>query len=46
VFAGTVSGGPHGGYGVANTTVATVLAEAKARASAGEQVSTQGCAGG
>lgn len=46
VFAGTVSGGPHGGYGVANATVATVLAEAKARASAGGQVSTQGCAAG
>jgi S1-C subfamily serine protease len=46
VFAGTVSGGPHGGYGVANATVATVLAEARARASAGQQVSTQGCAAG
>jgi S1-C subfamily serine protease len=46
VFAGTVSAGPHGGYGVANATVATALAEAKARASAGEQVSTQGCASG
>ena len=30
VFAGTVGGGPHGGYGVANATVATVLAEAQA----------------
>ena len=28
VFAGTVGGGPHGGYGVANATVAHVLAEA------------------
>jgi S1-C subfamily serine protease len=46
VFAGTVSGGPHGGYGVANATVAAVLAEAKARASAGEQVSTEACAAG
>jgi S1-C subfamily serine protease len=46
VFAGTVSAGPHGGYGVADATVATALAEAKARASAGEQVSTQGCASG
>jgi S1-C subfamily serine protease len=46
VFAGTVSGGPHGGYGVANATVGTVLAEARAGAGAGEQVSTQGCAAG
>ena len=28
VFAGTVGGGPHGGYGVANATVAHVLAVA------------------
>ena len=28
VFAGTVGGGPHGGYGVANATVAHILAEA------------------
>jgi S1-C subfamily serine protease len=46
VFAGTVSGGPHGGYGVANATVATVLADAGARARAGERVSTEGCAEG
>jgi S1-C subfamily serine protease len=46
VFAGTVSGGPHGGYGVANATVATVLAHARARANVGGQVSTQSCAGG
>jgi S1-C subfamily serine protease len=46
VFAGTVSGGPHGGYGVANATVATALADARARANAGQQVSTQSCAGG
>ena len=46
VFAGTVSSGPPGGYGVANATVATIIAEAQARASAGGQVSTQGCAAG
>ena len=46
VFAGTVSSGPSGGYGVANATVAAVLARANARASAGLVVSTQGCAGG
>jgi S1-C subfamily serine protease len=46
VFAGTVSGGPHGGYGVANATIASVLAEARARTSSGAQVSTQGCAAG
>jgi len=46
VFAGTVGGGPHGGYGVANETVATVLADANARTSAGGQVSTGSCAGG
>jgi len=46
VFAGTVGGGPHGGYGVANETIATVLADANARTSAGGQVSTGSCAGG
>jgi S1-C subfamily serine protease len=46
VFAGTVGGGPHGGYGVANETVATVLADANARTSAGGQVSTGSCAEG
>ncbi len=46
VFAGTVGGGPHGGYGVANATVAHALAEAAARAAAGESVSTEGCAAG
>jgi S1-C subfamily serine protease len=46
VFAGTVGGGSHGGYGVANETVATVLADANARTSAGGQVSTGSCAGG
>jgi S1-C subfamily serine protease len=29
IFAGTVGGGPHGGYGVANTTVAHVLEGAR-----------------
>jgi S1-C subfamily serine protease len=46
VFAGTVGGGPHGGYGVANSTVARTLADAAARATAGESVSTEGCAAG
>jgi S1-C subfamily serine protease len=46
IFAGTVSGGPHGGYGVANSTVATVLAEGIARARAGGHVGTQACAAG
>ncbi|MFI4991574.1 MAG: MarP family serine protease [Solirubrobacterales bacterium] len=46
VFAGTVGGGPHGGYGVADSTVARVLAQAAARAGAGESVSTEGCAAG
>ena len=39
VFAGTVGGGPHGGYGVANSTVAHALAEAD-RTGADAQVST------
>jgi S1-C subfamily serine protease len=46
VFAGTVGGGPHGGYGVANSTVVRVLAQAAEHASAGETVSTEGCAAG
>jgi len=46
VFAGTVSGGPRGGYGVANSTVATVLGEGLARARAGQQVSTEACGTG
>ena len=45
VFAGTVGGGPHGGYGVANATVAHALAEADA-AGPGAQVSTGPCAAG
>jgi S1-C subfamily serine protease len=46
VFAGTVSGGPSGGYGVANATVAAVLSQANARAREGLVVSTQACPGG
>jgi len=45
VFAGTVSG-PRGGYGVANSTVAGVLAQGVARARAAQQVSTEACAAG
>jgi hypothetical protein len=46
VFAGTVSSGPRGGYGVANATVSSTLAQAIARANAGEQVSTGPCTAG
>jgi S1-C subfamily serine protease len=46
VFAGTVGGRPRGGYGVANVTVARVLAQARARAAAGATVATEGCAAG
>ena len=46
VFAGTVGGSRPGGYGVANSSVAAVLAQAQAHARAGLQVSTEGCAGG
>jgi S1-C subfamily serine protease len=46
VFAGTVSSGPHGGYGVANATVASVLTEANARARAGVRSSTESCVDG
>jgi S1-C subfamily serine protease len=45
VFASTVGGGPEGGYGVANATVAHLLAEADA-AAPGAQVSTGSCTGG
>jgi hypothetical protein len=41
VFAGTVNGGPKGGYGVANATVASVLAGARSAS-----VSTGPCAAG
>lgn len=46
IFAGTVGSGPHGGYGVANQTVETVLGEANAVLRAGEQVGTEGCTAG
>lgn len=46
IFAGTVGGGPAGGYGVANATVARELSLAQARAAAGVGASTEGCAGG
>lgn len=43
VFAGTVGGGPHGGYGVADSTVSSVLREATAAASEGRRVGTGPC---
>jgi S1-C subfamily serine protease len=46
VFASTIGGRPRGGYGVANATVAAVLAEALGRARAGAGVSTEGCTSG
>jgi S1-C subfamily serine protease len=49
VFAGTVGGGPHGGYGVANSTVAHALARVDGTAGAagsGAEVSTGPCAAG
>jgi S1-C subfamily serine protease len=46
IFAGTVGGGPHGGYGVANATVARELSEAETRRAGGGGVSTEGCATG
>ncbi len=46
IFAGTVGGGPRGGYGVANATVAQELADAESREAAGVAASTQGCATG
>ena len=46
VFAATVGGGTPGGYGVANETVSSVLAEARARAGHGAAVSTGPCASG
>jgi S1-C subfamily serine protease len=46
VFAGNVSGGPAGGYGVANATVAGVLGRAADRARAGQEVSTEACTSG
>jgi S1-C subfamily serine protease len=46
VFASTVGGGSSGGYGVANATVATVLAHARERASLDREVSTGPCSTG
>jgi len=46
VFAATVGGGPRGGYGVADETVASVLRQADARAQAGTRVATGPCAAG
>lgn len=46
VFAGTIGGGPHGGYGVANATVSRLLSQARARALAGVGAGTQGCSSG
>ncbi len=45
VFAGTVGGGPHGGYGVANATVAHELVVADG-AGSGARVSTGPCTAG
>jgi S1-C subfamily serine protease len=46
IFAATVGGGIQGGYGVANETVSTVLATARARAAANRSVGTGACTGG
>jgi S1-C subfamily serine protease len=46
IFAATVGGSQRGGYGVANSTVATVLGEAETRARASAEVSTGQCAPG
>jgi S1-C subfamily serine protease len=46
VFAATVGGGAQGGYGVANETVSSVLAAARARAGRGGTVGTGPCASG
>ena len=46
VFAATVGGGTPGGYGVANETVASILATARARASGNAVVGTGPCTGG
>jgi uncharacterized membrane protein required for colicin V production len=46
VFAATVATGPHGGYGVANEAVATILREAQAREQAGEHTGTGRCTTG
>jgi len=46
VFAATVAAGPHGGYGVANTTAESVLAEGEASERAGVEVGTGHCTSG
>jgi S1-C subfamily serine protease len=46
IFASTVGGGPHSGYGVANATVASALAAARATERQGAQASTGPCAAG
>jgi S1-C subfamily serine protease len=46
VFAATTGHGPHGGYGVSNATVATLLNEANERAAAAAPVSTEPCTTG
>jgi uncharacterized membrane protein required for colicin V production len=45
VFASTVGGNPHGGYGVADETVAAVLREATINLRDGAQIGTEGCTG-
>ncbi|HTY95887.1 MAG TPA: MarP family serine protease [Solirubrobacteraceae bacterium] len=46
VFAATVSGSSHGGYGVANASLGAVLRAAGERAADGVTVSTEGCTSG
>jgi len=46
VFAATVTGSSHGGYGVANASLEQALRHARARAATGTTVSTEGCTGG
>jgi S1-C subfamily serine protease len=46
VFAATVGSQPHGGYGVANESVATILREAEGREREGVQVGTGPCTSG
>jgi S1-C subfamily serine protease len=46
IFAATVGGHRHGGYGVANETVASVLREAQANARNDASVATGACAAG
>jgi S1-C subfamily serine protease len=46
IFAATVGGGTPGGYGVADETVASILATARARASGNAVVGTGPCTGG